>query len=182
MSTDSLNYRTARIIVAYTFNNWQTKTNFNRYCYTIIWTEYDCDGARSGASSGNPAAQARVQATAGITSAIGAGKVLYSDSLIGPNGNSSSITSGGWVDDGYQCSFKPDGYHVQTYVPHVAAWCYSNQQQFANVVITAQAKLLHGDIYGLIFRLNPHIREFYTLEIDSKGEYRFMRAAGNDPS
>jgi serine/threonine protein kinase len=128
------------------------------------------------------AAQARVQATAGITSAIGAGKVLYNDTLIGPNGNSLSITSGGWVDDGYQCSFKPDGYHVQTHVPHVAAWCYSNQQQFTNVVITAQAKLLHGDIYGLIFRLNPHTREFYTLEINSKGEYRFMRAAGSDPS
>lgn len=128
------------------------------------------------------AAQARVQATAGITSAIGAGKVLYSDTLLGPNGNTSSITSGGWIDDGYQCSFKPDGYHVQTHVPHVAAWCYSNQQQFANVVITAQAKLLRGDIYGLIFRLSPHTREFYTLEINSEGDYRFMRAAGSDPS
>jgi serine/threonine protein kinase len=128
------------------------------------------------------AAQARVQATAGITSAIGAGKVLYSDTLMGSNGDTSSITSGGWIDDGSQCSFRPDGYHVQTHVPHVAAWCYSNQQQFANVVITAQAKLLHGDIYGLIFRLSPPTREFYTLEINSKGEYRFMRAAGSDPS
>ncbi len=128
------------------------------------------------------AAQARVQATAGITSSIGAGKVLYSDTLLGPNGDTSSIASGGWINDGYQCSFKSDGYHVQTHVSHAAAWCYSNQQQFVNVVITAQAKLLRGDIYGLIFRLSPPTREFYTLEINSEGEYRFMRADGSDPS
>ncbi len=127
------------------------------------------------------AAQARVQATAGITSAIGAGKVLYSDTLTNPNGNTPSITSGGWIDDGYQCSFKPDGYHVQTHIPHVAAWCYSNQQQFSNVVITAQAELLRGDVYGLIFRLTPYTREFYALEINKLGEYRFVQAAGSDP-
>ena len=49
------------------------------------------------------------------------------------------------------------------------------------MVITAQAQLLHGDIYGLVFRLNPAEREFYVLEINSRGEYRFIRAIGNDP-
>ncbi len=128
------------------------------------------------------AAQARVQATAGITSAIGTGVVLYSDLLTSATTSTSSSSSGGgWIDDGYQCSFKPDGYHVQTHISHVAAWCYSNQQQFSNVAITAQAQLLRGDLYGLIFRLSPLSREFYALEINSKGEYRFVRAAGRDP-
>src|SRR6266566_9079380 len=128
------------------------------------------------------AAQSRVQATAGITSSIGAGKILYGDTLTNPDGDPSTGTSGGWVDDGFQCSFKPDGYHVQTYARHTAAWCYSNQQQFSDVVITAQAQLLRGDTYGLIFRLSPIKREFYVLELNRMGEYRFVRASGNDPS
>ena len=128
------------------------------------------------------AAQSRVQATAGITSSIGAGKVLYGDTLTNPEAGLSTSTTGGWVDDGFQCSFKADGYHVQTYSAHTAAWCYSNQQQFSDVVITAQAQLVRGDIYGLVFRLSPVRREFYVLELNSLGEYRFVRASGNDPS
>jgi eukaryotic-like serine/threonine-protein kinase len=119
------------------------------------------------------AAQSRVQATAGITSAIGVGTVLYADDLTDPGG--------GWVDDGYQCYFSPQGYHVLTHVAHAAAWCYSNQQQFSNAIITAQAQLLHGDLYGLIFRLSPYNRAFYVLEINSSGDYRFVRAYGSDP-
>ena len=119
------------------------------------------------------AAQARVQATAGITAAIGAGTVLYEDDL--------TTQGGGWVDDGYQCYFSPQGYHVRSYAAPGAAWCYSNQQQFSNVVITAQAQLLRGDFCGLIFRLSPHSSEFYVLEINSNGDYRFVRALSNDP-
>jgi serine/threonine protein kinase len=128
------------------------------------------------------AAQSRVQATAGITSSIGAGKILYGDTLTNPDTAPSTDTTGGWVDDGLQCSFKADGYHVQTYSAHTAAWCYSNQQQFSDVVITAQAQLLRGDTYGLLFRLSPVRREFYVLELNSLGEYRFVRATGSDPS
>ena len=119
------------------------------------------------------AAQARVQATAGITSSIGAGQALYGTDLTSPGG--------GWIDDGYQCYFSPQGYHVQTHLAHAAAWCYSNQQQFSNAVITAQAQLLRGDTYGLIFRLSPASREFYVLELNKQGEYRFVQAYGNDP-
>ena len=119
------------------------------------------------------AAQARVQATAGITAAIGAGTVLYEDDL--------TTQGGGWVDDGYQCYFSPQGYHVRSYAAPGASWCYSNQQQFSDVVITAQAQLLRGDFCGFIFRLNPHSSEFYVLEINSNGDYRFVRALSNDP-
>ncbi len=128
------------------------------------------------------AAQSRVQATAGITSSLGAGTILYTDTLTSPNGDAPNSTSGGWVDDGFQCAFRSGSYHVQTYTAHTAAWCYSNQQQFSNAVITAQARLLRGDTYGLIFRLNPLSRDFYVFEINSKGEYRFVRASSNDPS
>lgn len=119
------------------------------------------------------AAQARVQATAGITSSIGAGNELYFDAMTGPGG--------GWIDDGNQCFFSPQGYHVSTSLTHAAVWCYSNQQQFSDAVITAQAQLIRGDIYGLIFRLSPASKAFYVLEINSQGEYRFMRAQGNNP-
>ena len=119
------------------------------------------------------AAQARAQATAGITSAIGAGNILYADAMTTP-GN-------GWVNDGSQCFFSPQGYHVQTRAAHEAAWCYSSIQSFSDVVITAQAQLLRGDTYGLVFRLSPHSRQFYVLEIKNLGEYRFVRASGNNP-
>src|SRR6185312_6619126 len=119
------------------------------------------------------AAQARVQATAGITSSIGAGNVIYADSMIAP-GN-------GWVDDGSQCFFTPQGYHVHTPSAHEVAWCYSSIQSFSNVVIIAQAQLLHGDACGLLFRLSPTSRQFYVLEINSQGEFRFVRASGNNP-
>ncbi len=122
------------------------------------------------------AAQARVQATAGITTSLGAGTVLYSDDM--------TTRGGGWIDDGFQCFFSPQGYHVyasSTQVQHTVAWCYSNQHIFSNVVITAQAQLLQGDIYGIVFRLRPDSKDFYVLEISSQGYYRFVRALGSDP-
>lgn len=120
------------------------------------------------------AAQARVEATAGITSSIGAGQILYANPL--------SIRGGGWVDDGYQCFFSPQGYHVQTGGAHEFAWCYSSAQTFSNVVISAQAQLERGDVYGMIFRLNPATQEFYALEINKSGSYRFVQATGSDPT
>ncbi|HLJ36175.1 MAG TPA: protein kinase [Ktedonobacteraceae bacterium] len=119
------------------------------------------------------AANARVQVTAGITSPIGAGQVLYADALTGPGG--------GWIDDDYQCYFSTDGYHVQSYQQHTAAWCYSNQAVVSNAVITAQAQLLHGDSYGIVFRLSPSSDNFYVLEINSRGSYRFVRAMSDNP-
>ncbi len=119
------------------------------------------------------AAQSQAQATAGITTAIGTGKVLYANNM--------TNNGGGWLDDGSQCYFSPQGYHVHTTLTHALVWCYSNQQQYANVVITVQAQLLYGDIYGLMFRLHPDNKAFYALELNSWGEYRFVRAFGSDP-
>jgi serine/threonine protein kinase len=120
------------------------------------------------------AAQARVQATVGITSAIGAGKLLYYDDMV--------QSGGGWINDGKQCYFSPQGYHVSTHLPYAAAWCYTDHQRFSNAVISVQAQLLHGDFYGLIFRLNPYTKAFYVLEVNSLGQYRFQRSLGRDPS
>jgi serine/threonine protein kinase len=119
------------------------------------------------------AAQSRVQATAGITASLGAGRVLYADALTTPGG--------GWLDDGYQCFFTQEGYHVRMFTAHTVAWCYTNQQQFANVIMTVQMQLLRGDMCGLMFRLSPRAQEFYVLEFNSEGEYRFIRARGNNP-
>lgn len=119
------------------------------------------------------AAQARVQATNGITTAVNTGQVLYADTLSSPGG--------GWIDDGYQCYFAADGYHVQTNQQHTAAWCYTNQVLVSNAVITAQATLLRGDSYGLIFRLSPTSDDFYVLEINSAGDFRFVRAMSDNP-
>ncbi|GCE24601.1 hypothetical protein KDA_00850 [Dictyobacter alpinus] len=120
------------------------------------------------------AAQARIQTTTAITSAVGAGKILYYDDM--------NRRSPGWISDGSQCYFTPQGYHVYTGLAHAVAWCYSNQQRFTNVVISVQVQMLYGDFCGLIFRLNPSSKSFYALEINSYGAYRLQRARGNDPS
>jgi serine/threonine protein kinase len=120
------------------------------------------------------AAQARVAATAGVSSSIGAGRALYADPLTAQNGS--------WLDDGSQCFFRPQGYHVQTLHAHEFAWCYSGRQVFANAVISVQAQLTRGQVYGLVFRLSPGAQQFYALEINAEGAYRFVLASGNDPS
>jgi serine/threonine protein kinase len=119
------------------------------------------------------AAQSRVRATAGITTAIGAGNVLYSNSM--------TSADGGWIDDGSQCYFSGEGYHVYSAFAHAMAWCYYGQQSFSNMIITAQATLLRGDIYGLVFRLSPLSKSFYALELNSHGAYRFVMAQGSNP-
>ena len=119
------------------------------------------------------AARSRAQATAGITSSVGAGNVLYSFDLKSPGG--------GWTNYGSQCFFSSQGYHVQTNGPHEAAWCFSSKQHFADAVITVQAQLLRGGFYGLIFRLEPNAPSLYVLEINNQGSYRFVRASGNNP-
>jgi serine/threonine protein kinase len=119
------------------------------------------------------AAQAHVQATAGITSTLGAGTVLYNNDMVAPGY--------GWLNDGYQCFFKPDGYHVAASV-HTAAWCYYNQKIFSNVFITVQMQLIRGDIYGLVFHLRPGSKDFYVLELNNLGAYRLVRAHGNNPN
>ncbi len=119
------------------------------------------------------AAEARVQASTGITSAIGGGNILYYDAM--------TSSGGGWIDDGKQCTFSPQGYRVSLSLPHALAWCYSNQQQFADVIITAQVRLLQGDFCGLVFRLNPYAKAFYVLELNSHEQYRFQRVSGSNP-
>ena len=123
------------------------------------------------------AAQAQVQATAGIINSLSVGNVLYSNSMLLSD---NATDTGGWLNDGTQCFFSSIGYHVYTARPHSVSWCYSSRQSYANVIITAQAQLLRGDIYGVIFRLQPRSSSFYVLEINSQGAYRLVRAQGND--
>jgi serine/threonine protein kinase len=120
------------------------------------------------------AAQARIQATIGITPAIDAGEVLYYSPM--------TVRGGGWINDGKQCSFTPQGYHVSTDKAYAVAWCYTSQRSFTDAIFTVQAQLLYGDFCGLIFRLNPSSKAFYVLELNSLGEYRLQRAIGNDPA
>jgi serine/threonine protein kinase len=70
---------------------------------------------------------------------------------------------------------------AEAYQKHAVAWCYSGQQTFSNTIITAQAMLMHGDLYGLIFRLSPVSKSFYVLELNSQGDYRFVLAQGSNP-
>jgi hypothetical protein len=120
------------------------------------------------------AAQARAQTTGDITPPINYGKTLYYNAMTSPGG--------GWINDGKQCAFSPQGYAVSTYTPHTVAWCYSNQQHFSDAIITVQACLIRGDFYGIVFRLQPSNDAFYVMELNSTGQYRFQRADGNDPN
>lgn len=119
------------------------------------------------------AAQARVQTTEGITEAIAAGELLYYHDML--------HSGGGWMHDGSQCYFSLEGYHVSSRLSPAAAWCYTDQQVFSDMVFTAQAQLLRGDFYGLAFRMNPASRTFYVLELNTQGQFRLQRVAGQNP-
>lgn len=158
---------------------WQTGNHYNHQFQanthlTLIQLQNTASAQRKADAEATLAAQARVQATADIASAIGTGKILYYDDM--------TKNSGGWINDGKQCHFSPQGYHVSTSSSYTAAWCYTDQQRFSDAVISVQTQLLQGDFYGIIFRLNPYTKSFYVLEINSIGQYRFQRAHGRDPS
>jgi serine/threonine protein kinase len=118
-------------------------------------------------------ARSRAQATAGVSSSLGAGNLLYAYSLKDPGG--------GWASSGSQCYFSAQGYHVQTLGPHEAAWCFSSQEHISDAIVKVQARLLRGDFCGLVFRLDPTTPSFYVFEITSQGQYRFVRASGTNP-
>jgi serine/threonine protein kinase len=120
------------------------------------------------------AAQARERAISDITPPIDAGKVLYYNSMLAPTSD--------WLNDGKQCSFRPQGYTVSAQTTHTVAWCYNSHQHFDNAIITTQASLIRGDFYGVIFRLNPTSKTFYVLELNSSSQFRFQQAVGHNPS
>jgi hypothetical protein len=153
---------------------WQTQHSYRSNLSPAQQTSATATARSQIQAEATLAAQARVQATAGITGSIGAGKILYKNAL--------NTRGGGWIDDGTQCFFRPQGYHVQTINAHEFAWCYTGQQAFSNVVISVQARLIRGDIYGLVFRLSPASQRFYTLEINNRGDYRFVLATGGNPN
>ncbi len=121
------------------------------------------------------AAQARIQEAAGITAAIGAGEVLYQNAMQVAGGS-------GWINDGQQCFFSSQGYHVATRLRHAVVWCYDNHHTYTNTIIAVQAQLLYGGFYGFVFRLSPSSKAFYVLEINSNGEYRFVRVLSSNPA
>ncbi len=49
-------------------------------------------------------------------------------------------------------------------------------------MISAQARLTRGEVYGLVFRLSPGTQRFYALEINAEGAYRFVLATGSNPA
>ena len=158
---------------------WQTGNHYNNLFQanthlTLVQPQHAATTQRKANAEATLAAQARAQATADIAPAIGTGKILYSDEM--------TKSSGGWINDGKQCHFSPQGYHVSTHSSYTAAWCYTNQRLFSDAVISVQAQLLRGDFYGLIFRLDPYTKSFYVLEVNSLGQYRFQRAHEHDPS
>jgi len=120
------------------------------------------------------AAEARVQAAAGITAALGAGKALYHNDM------TANRTGEGWINDGHQCFFSSEGYHVATRLRHAVVWCYSDKQTYTNTIMTMQAQLLYGDFYGFVFRLSPRSKAFYVLELNSNKEYRFVRVLSSN--
>ncbi len=159
--------------------SWQTGNHYNNLFQlnrplTLVQPQYAEIPQRKADAEATLAAQAHAQATVDIAPAIGTGKILYYDDM--------TTSSGGWINDGKQCHFSPQGYHVSTNSSYTAAWCYTDQQLFSDAVISVQAQLLHGDFYGLIFRLDPYTKSFYVLEINRFGQYRFQRAHDRDPS
>ncbi len=117
-----------------------------------------------------PTATANVQATQqavlATATAVTSATPLLKDNL-------SSDSTGNWPNDGTNCIFRQNTYHVVVISANYLQPCELNAQTFDNVAIQVDVSLLSGSDAGLIFRANAD--QFYDFEINSKGEFFFRR-------
>ncbi len=129
-----------------------------------------------------PTATAIPSMTATALPSAPVGKLIYADPL--NNATNSNTVAEGW-DDGGQCTFMLDGYHVTTSSGILGIGsetlhaCRESNIMYGNVDITVDVSIHSGHTGGLLFRVSTNLFNAYTggylFEIDSTGDYRISR-------
>lgn len=125
-------------------------------------------------------AQARATATMGPIATAISGQTIYQDSLT--DGNSASVQQADW-DQSSQCVFDADGYHLlQPASPTYFKGCREQNDNYGNMALTVNIKLLSGHSGGVYFRLSTNLLgnyDGYLFEIDSQANYKISRQQGS---
>jgi hypothetical protein len=127
--------------------------------------------ALSHPGSTSPAAQAQptveAQGTATVTPTLSE-RVFFQDPL--------TANTNGWADDGTNCSFHNDGYHVAN-----GFICFAPAGSFGSVSVSVTTRQIAGPItefYGLVLRHTSR-GNYYLFSIDSNGKWRFSKVVNN---
>ena len=135
----------------------------------------------SATAAAAPTVTAQAMATATITAAQAAtsGQASYSDPLNNPA--STGTTAAKW-DQGDNCTFQSDGYHVTT-SPLVTPLngCHEANKSYQNFALTVNVAIKKGTTGGVFFRMQANSLAFgaysgYLFEVDNAGRYRISRS------
>ncbi|HYT28581.1 MAG TPA: serine/threonine-protein kinase [Ktedonobacteraceae bacterium] len=121
-------------------------------------------------------AAANASATAGVIQTATSGQPAYQDTLKNPN---NPVTTNANWDQGDQCVFQTNGYHVT--VGNGLKGCREAGNNYQNTAITVDMRILTGQSGGIFFRMNTSIISTfagYLFEVDNTGKYRIL-SSGN---
>lgn len=125
-------------------------------------------------------AQARATATVGPLATATAGQVDYQDAL---NDATNQATQDARWDQGNQCTFAADGYHIkQPASPTYFKGCREQNHNYTDLGLTVDVAILSGHSGGVYFHLQTNLfgnYDGYLFEIDSHGQYKISRQQGN---
>jgi hypothetical protein len=124
-------------------------------------------------------AGARASATAGPIQTATAGQPAYQDML---NNSGNPATAAANWDQGGQCNFASDGYHISQPVgfPYFKG-CREQNNTYGNLALTVDVNLFSGHSGGVFFRLSTNLignYDGYLFEIDSRGRYKISLEQG----
>lgn len=124
-------------------------------------------------------AHAQASATAAPLQTATAGQPAYQDAL--NNGNNPATTAANW-DQGNQCAFASDGYHVTqpASLPYFKG-CRETNNLYANFSLSVEVNLFSGHSGGVFYRLGTNVLgnyDGYLFEIDNQGRYKISREQG----
>lgn len=130
-------------------------------------------------AGGQATAGAQASATAGPIQTATAGQPAYQDSLTNPG---SPVTTAANWDQGGQCTFASDGYHVTQPAgfPYFKG-CREQNHTYGNLALTVDVNLFKGHSGGVFFRLSTNLLgnyDGYLFEIDSQGHYKISLEHG----
>jgi serine/threonine protein kinase len=125
-------------------------------------------------------AQVNASATPGVIQTATAGTPVYQDNLTNPN--DPKTVAAQWDNDGTNCVFMNDGYHVKLGQGLTnEKGCREKANTYQNLAVATDMQINNGRSGGLLIRVSADLfNNFsgYLLEADSNGNYRISRFSG----
>ncbi|HTI14514.1 MAG TPA: serine/threonine-protein kinase [Dictyobacter sp.] len=122
-------------------------------------------------------AEANATATPAVLQTAIAGSPVYQDAL---NNSQNAATQAAQWDQGSECVFQSDGYHVQTGLFDSLHGCHEANKQFENFAAQVDVTIQQGTSAGIFFRMNTTSLgsyQGYLFQIDTNGRYKISSSS-----